>query len=126
MEEYIITDFPDFIQEEVVQQEAIPVKPTYSLMYAILTTDEYNALNASISEALGYPDNSGTERYAPIAEGDNVQAMPIIAEIQERFPELIAQYELVDNIPTYEVISICSEHQTPDADCERCNVTIEV
>ena len=104
MEEYIIPDFPDFIQEEVVQQEAIPVKPTYRLMYAILTTDEYNALNASISEALGYPDFvSETLRYAPEAdETAELHAMPITGEVQERFPELIANYELVDNIPTYE------------------------
>lgn len=35
--------------------------------------------------------------------------------------------ELEELNPTVtETISICSEHQTPDADCERCNVTIEV
>jgi hypothetical protein len=98
------------------------------MKYAILNTQDYNSLNASISEALGYPDFvSETLRYAPEAdETAELHAMPITGEVQERFPELIAQYELVDNIPTYEVISICSEHQTPDADCERCNVTIEV
>ena len=97
------------------------------MKYAILNTRDYNTLNASISEAFGFPDNSGTLRYAPEPdETAEMHAMPITGEVQERFPELIANYELVDNIPTYEAISICSEHQTPDADCERCNVKIEV
>lgn len=97
------------------------------MKYAILNTADYNTLNASISGAFGYPDNSGTLRYAPEPdETAELHAMPITGEVQERFPELIESYELVDNIPTYEVISICSEHQTPDADCERCNVTIDV
>ena len=72
------------------------------MKYAILNTADYNTLNASISEAFGYPDNSGTLRYAPEPdETAEMHAMPITGEVQERFPELIANYELVDNIPTY-------------------------
>ena len=42
-------------------------------------------------------------KHAPEAdETAELHAMPITGEVQERFPELIESYELVDNIPTYE------------------------
>ena len=85
----------------------------YSTKYALLDVDAYNALNHSISEALGFDLGLPTERYAPIEptlakvniaydeEGnqhyDIMSVMPITNYIQEYLPELLIGITLQDS-----------------------------
>jgi len=93
-------------EEEII----IPDEPQFRLLYALLSTEQYELLNAAIGAAKGYPDTDGTARYAPdipqmsaevMDENDVVITpsfcvMPITAEIQQRFPELLQGLTLVD------------------------------
>lgn len=70
-------------------------------MYCILSETDYHALNASISEALGYTPDSDTKIYNT-PEPDVVDGfcvMPITVEVQEVAPELCEQLELLDIMP---------------------------
>lgn len=80
------------------------------MKYALLSAEDYAALNTSISSALGYNVGEPTERYAPITPElakvnvtydevehyDTTCVMPITAEVQERFPEILTSLNLVD------------------------------
>lgn len=71
----------------------------YSTKYALLSAEDYQAINEAISRAKGYPDDSDTERYAPIKpimdkEGNCV--MEITTDVQEQFPKIIEGIELTD------------------------------
>ena len=85
---------------------------TYSLKYALLTSEAYTTLNDAISTAKGYTTESSTRRYAPVEpqmsapvldpETEEVITpsmcvMPITAEVQEHYNTIIANIELVDN-----------------------------
>ena len=70
-------------------------------MYCILNETDYHALNASISEALGYTPDSDTKIYNT-PEPDVVDGfcvMPITVEVQEVCPELLEGVELVEILP---------------------------
>jgi len=93
-------------EEEII----IPDEPQFRLQYALLSAVDYAALNIAIGNAKGYPDSVGTARYAPdipqmsaeiLDENDVVITpsfcvMPITAEIQQNFPEIIQGLTLVD------------------------------
>jgi len=71
----------------------------YSTKYALLSAKDYQSLNEAISRAKGYPDDSDTERYAPVEpildkEGNCV--MEITPDVQEQFPKIIEGIELTD------------------------------
>ena len=70
-------------------------------MYCILSETDYYALNAAISEALGYTPDSDTKIYNT-PEPDVVDGfcvMPITVEVQEVCPELLEGVELVEILP---------------------------
>ena len=72
----------------------------YKTMYALLTEQLYAELNLIISKAKGYPDESGTIRYAPeepIRDINNKCVMPITSDIQENYPELLKDIKLVES-----------------------------
>ena len=90
------------------------------LMYILLSAEQYKVLNEQISEAMGFDIGEPTERYAPAipmlakvnvqytGEGedvietfDTIPVMPITATIQERFPELLQGYELIESYVPY-------------------------
>ncbi len=93
--------------EEII----IPDEPQFKLKYAILTPDAYINLNNQIGEAKGYTAEKSTQRYAPVEpqmsapvldEEENVITpslcvMPITAEVQEHYPQLLEDVELVDS-----------------------------
>lgn len=93
--------------EEII----IPDEPQYRLQYALLTAEQYDNLNAVISTAKGYPDSSDTQRYAPAVpqmsaeikdDEDTVISpsmcvMPITAEVQELYPEVLEGLEFVNS-----------------------------
>lgn len=70
-------------------------------MYAILSESDYHALNAAISTALGYPDDTGTEVYNTTEPDvvDGFTVMPITVEVQEVAPELCKPLELSEIKP---------------------------
>jgi hypothetical protein len=73
---------------------------TYSTKYALLSEKDYKSLNAAISKAKGYPDDSDTTRYAPlepILDINSNWVMPITAEVQQDYPELLEGIKLVEN-----------------------------
>jgi len=94
-------------EEEII----IPDEPQFRLQYALLSAEDYVALNLAIGNAKGYPDTVGTARYAPdvpqmsaeiLDEQNNVITpsfcvMPITAEIQKLFPEVIQGVILHEN-----------------------------
>lgn len=74
------------------------------MKYAKLNLKDYQSLSEAISRAKGYPDYSGTIRYAPVEpimdkEGNCV--MEITPDVQEQFPKIIEGIELTDTyVPT--------------------------
>lgn len=94
------------------EQEVI----TLSTKYVLLSAEKYTELNHSISEAMGFDLGKPTEIYAPVipmlakvnvqytGEGedvietfDTIPVMPITATVQERCPDLLDGYELVES-----------------------------
>lgn len=72
----------------------------YSTKYALLSINEYQTLNEAISKAKGYPDDSDTERYAPVEpiidkEGNCV--MEITPDVQIYHSGVIKGIQLFDN-----------------------------
>ena len=82
--------------------------------YALLTFGQYFDLNYKISMLQGYDLSLPTERYAPmnpiackynIQSDDSYEArlvMPIVAEIQIKYPTLLENIELVDTFTPVE------------------------
>ena len=69
------------------------------MRYALLSEKQYKALNLAISKAKGYPDDSDTERYAPEEperDINNLCVMPITAEVQINFVDLLANLTLYE------------------------------
>lgn len=90
------------------------------LMYILLSAEQYKVLNEQISEEMGFDVGLPTERYAPVVPmlakvniqftevGENVvetydtiPVMPITATVQEKFPELLQGYELLESYVPY-------------------------
>ena len=90
------------------------------LMYILLSTEQYEVLNEQISEAMGFDVGLPTERYAPIIpmlakvdiqfaevgeevveSYDTTHVMPITETVQEKFPELLQGYELLESYVPY-------------------------
>ena len=97
--------------EEIIEQ--VEIKST---KYVLMSMTEYASLNDQISEAMGFDVGLPTERYAPIVPVlakvniqftevgedvtetfDTIPAMPITATVQERCPDLLKGYELVES-----------------------------
>jgi hypothetical protein len=82
--------------EEII----LPEEPSFRLKYALLTEEQYNNLNTAIGAAKGYSATNATQRYAPEEHMHDVNdncVMPITAEVQEHYPEIIEGIELVDS-----------------------------
>lgn len=104
--------------EEIIETiETIEVKST---KYVLMSIDKYETLNHQISEAMGFDVGLSTERYAPVVpmlakvnvqyteEGetvvetfDAVPVMPITATVQDRCPDLLKSYELIESYVPY-------------------------
>ena len=103
-------------------KEFIEIVEVKSTKYVLLSTAEYAGLNNAISEAMGFDVGLPTERYAPVVpmlakvniqftgegEGedvietfDTIPVMPITATVQERFPQLLEGYELIESYIPY-------------------------
>lgn len=101
--------------EEII--ETIEVKST---KYVLLSMSEYTSLNERISEAMGFDVGLPTERYAPVVPmlakvniqftevGENVvetydtiPVMPITATVQDRCPDLLQGYDLLESYTPY-------------------------
>ena len=70
------------------------------MKYAKLNLNEYQALNEAISKAKGYPDDSDTERYAPIEpimDKSGLCVMEITPDVQIYHSEVIQGIQLFDN-----------------------------
>lgn len=93
---------------------------TLSTKYALLSEEKYATLNHQISEAMGFNVGLPTEQYAPVAPMlakvniqfaevgeevvetfDTTPVMPITATVQDRFPQLLEGYELVESYVPY-------------------------
>lgn len=88
-----------------------PEEPQYKLKFALLTPEQYATLNNSIGTAKGYSPEKSTQRYAPVEPQMSAEivdaeetiitpsmcVMPITAEVQEHYPTLLEDVELVDN-----------------------------
>jgi len=89
-------------------------------MYILLSAEQYKVLNEQISEAMGFDVGLPTERYAPVSpmqakvnvqftevgeevneKYDTIPVMPITATVQERFPQLLEGYELIESYVPY-------------------------
>lgn len=98
-------------------EEIVEVKST---KYVLLSMSEYTGLNECISEAMGFNIGEPTERYAPVipmlakvnvqytGEGedvietfDTIPVMPITATVQERYPQLLEGYNLIESYVPY-------------------------
>ena len=90
------------------------------IMYALLDLAKYAALNDRISDVMGFDVGLPTERYAPVMpmlakvniqftevgeevneKYDTIPVMPITATVQERCPELLEGYELIESYVPY-------------------------
>lgn len=90
------------------------------LTYILLSAEQYEVLNEQISEAMGFDVGLPTERYAPVIPMmakiniqlsevgeevnetfDTIPVMPITATVQERCPELLEGYELIESYVPY-------------------------
>ena len=72
----------------------------YSTKYALLSIKDYQALNEAISKAKGYPDDSDTERYAPIEpilDKSGLCVMEITPDVQIYHSGVIQGIQLFDN-----------------------------
>lgn len=101
-------------------EEIIEIVEVKSTKYVLLSMAEYAGLNEKISNAMGFDVGLPTERYAPVVqmlakvnlqfsgEGENVvetydtiPVMPITVAVQERCPELLQGYELIESYVPY-------------------------
>ena len=101
--------------EEII--ETVEVKST---KYVLLSIDSYAHLNEKISDAMGFDIGMPTERYAPVIPMlakvniqfsdvgesvvetfDTIPVMPITATVQDRCPELLQGYELIESYVPY-------------------------
>lgn len=101
--------------EETIEQ--VEIKST---KYILLSIESYAGLNERISEAMGFDVGLPTERYAPVVPMlakvniqftevgkdvnetyENIPVMPITATVQERLPELLEDYELIESYTPY-------------------------
>lgn len=101
-------------------EEIIEIVEVKSTKYVLLSMSEYASLNERISEAMGFDVGLPTERYAPVIPMlakvnvqfsqngeevvetyDTVPVMPITATAQEKFPELLQGYELIESYVPY-------------------------
>jgi len=90
------------------------------LMYILLSAEQYKVLNDQISDGMGFDVGMPTERYAPVVPMlakvniqfaevgeevnetyDTIPVMPITATVQERFPQLLEGYELIESYIPY-------------------------
>jgi hypothetical protein len=86
--------------EEIISEE---LTPQFKTMFAKLPTLEaYNALNDAIGTAKSYPDEKsdtmcyGDPNPTPV---NGLYFIEITAEVQERWPELLAGFELIERKP---------------------------
>lgn len=103
--------------EEII--ETVEVKST---KYVLLSIELYEVLNEKISDAMGFDLGLPTERYAPVIPMlakinvkftevgdevvetyDTIPVMPITATVQEKFPELLQGYELIESYVPYNI-----------------------
>ena len=98
--------------EEII--EFVEVKST---KYTLLSADKYAALNYKISDAMGFDIGKPTERYAPVEPMlakinsvfdeennetyDTIPVMTITATVQERCPQLLEGYNLIESYVPY-------------------------
>ena len=101
--------------EEIIEQ--VEIKST---KYVLLNPEEYIVLNDRISEAMGFDVGLSTEWYAPaipmlakvniqfteVGEEvnetfDSIPVMPITVTVQERCPDLLEEYELLESYFPY-------------------------
>lgn len=101
-------------------EEFIEIVKVKSTKYVLLSGESYAVLNDRISEAMGFDIGMPTERYAPVVpmlakvniqfteigeevveSYDTVPVIPITATVQERCPDLLKGYELVDSYVPY-------------------------
>lgn len=93
------------------------------LMYILLSTEQYEVLNERISDAMGFDVGLPTERYATVMPMlakvniqfgevgevgeevsetfDTIPVMLITATVQDRFPQLLEGYVLVESYVPY-------------------------
>ncbi len=103
--------------------ESIIEEILYKTKYILCNETEYAELNELISAASGYPDETGTNIYAPLVpvmsanvyakdiEGLDIEellepskcVLPIVADLQEYRQELILGFDLIE---TYEPLII--------------------
>lgn len=88
-----------------------------NIMYALLDSAKYAALNDKISDAMGFDIGKPTERYAPVVpmqakvninyddEGtetyDIIPVMQITGYVQENYPDALIGIELVNSYVPY-------------------------
>lgn len=101
-------------------EEIIEIVEVKSTKYVLLSIELYEVLNEKISEAMGFYVGLPTERYAPVVPMmakvnvqftevgdevvetyDTIHVMPITATVQEKFPELLQGYELLESYVPY-------------------------
>ena len=101
-------------------EEIIEIVEVKSTKYVLLSMSEYASLNEKISETMGFDVGLPTERYAPVVPMlakvniqftevgdevvetyDTIPVMPITATVQEKFPELLQGYELIESYVPY-------------------------
>lgn len=101
-------------------EEIIEIVEVKSTKYVLLSVTEYEMLNHQISEAMGFDIGEPTERYVPVipmlakvnvqytGDGedmvetyDTIPVMTITATVQERFPQLLEGYELIESYVPY-------------------------
>lgn len=101
-------------------EEIIEIVEIKSTKYVLLSIEEYEKLNHSISDAMGFDVGLPTERYANIIPMlakinvkfteigdevvetyDTIPVMPITATVQELYPNLLAGYELLESYTPY-------------------------
>ena len=101
-------------------EETIEIVEVKSIKYVLLSTESYAVLNERISAAMGFDVGLPTERYAPVVPMmakvniqftevgeevnetfDPIPVMPITVTVQERCPELLEGYELIESYVPY-------------------------
>lgn len=72
----------------------------YKTKYILCTEAEYESIGYMIRQLSGYPDSTGTERYAPeipIRNINNNCVLAITGDLQETRAELFTGYEMKEN-----------------------------
>lgn len=107
-------------------EEIIEIVEVKSTKYVLLSIESYASLNERISEAMGFDVGLPTERYAPavpilakvniqftevgenvVETYDTIPVMPITAAVQEKSPELLQGYELIESyVPHIENVQL--------------------